>query len=181
MSRSPLYHISFYPRPLVLGPVALFGNPIILPDIEKNNQTDDEVQPAACFVLREDEATPGTKTGRVPARVSKLSREVVVASTGPPARQRVRNIYVTLGSGTYVVMCAAFKVGMEGSFKVRYRDCFNIGVPNNRKLPSGIIQEHCEYVRSFRTLECKMFAYACRCSSACLMGQYTRYKLVGSL
>lgn len=87
------------------------------------NKTDDEVQPAACFVLREDEATSGAKPGRVPARVSKLSREVVVASTGPPARQRERNIYVTLGSGTYVVMCAAFMAGMEGSFKVRYRGC----------------------------------------------------------
>lgn len=83
------------------------------------HKTDDEVQPAACFVLREEESTPGTKPGKVPARVSKLSREVVVASTGPPARQRERNIYVTLGSGTYVVMCAAFMAGMEGSFKVR--------------------------------------------------------------
>lgn len=70
-------------------------------------------------MLREDEAATGSKPGRVPARVEKLSREVVVASTGPPARQRERNIYVTLGSGTYVVMCAAFMAGMEGSFKVR--------------------------------------------------------------
>lgn len=81
-------------------------------------KTDDEVQPAACFVLREDEATSGTKPGKIPGRVSKLSREVVVASTGPPARERERNIYVTLGSGTYVLMCAAFMAGMEGSFKV---------------------------------------------------------------
>ncbi|CAM9940387.1 unnamed protein product, partial [Hapterophycus canaliculatus] len=60
-----------------------------------------------------------TKPGRAPDRVRKLSREVVVASTGPPARQRERNIYVTLGSGTYVVMCATFMACMEGSFKVR--------------------------------------------------------------
>ncbi|CAM9325405.1 unnamed protein product, partial [Ectocarpus sp. 12 AP-2014] len=80
-------------------------------------QTDDEVQPAACFVLREDEATPSTQPKRFPARVSRLSKEVVAASTGPPARQRERNIYVTLASGTYVVMCAAFLAGMEGSFK----------------------------------------------------------------
>lgn len=54
-----------------------------------------------------------------------------MASTGPPARQRERNIYVTLGSGTYVVMCAAFMAGMEGSFKVRYRECADIREPMN--------------------------------------------------
>ncbi|CAN0068307.1 unnamed protein product, partial [Laminaria digitata] len=51
-------------------------------------------------------------------RVSHLSREAVVASTGAPARERERSIYATLGSGTYVLMCAAFMAGMEGSFKV---------------------------------------------------------------
>lgn len=56
--------------------------------------------------------------GQVPARVSLLSRETIVASTGSPVRERERNIYATLSAGTYVVMCAAFMAGMEGSFKV---------------------------------------------------------------
>lgn len=86
-------------------------------------QTDDEPQPAACFVLKgtEETTTPGKKQnqqGGIPARVSQLTREAVVASTGPPARERERCIYATLGSGTYVLMCAAFMAGMEGSFKV---------------------------------------------------------------
>lgn len=113
----PAYPTTFYPYPLTLGPFTP-GNPNTISGIEKNNKTDDEVQPAACFVLREGEATSGAKPGRIPVRVSKLSREIVVACTGPPVRQRERNIYVTLGSGTYVVMCAAFMAGMEGSFKV---------------------------------------------------------------
>lgn len=80
-------------------------------------QTDEELQPAACFVVR-DKRTAG-KPGGVPARVAQLSREVVVAGTGPPVREREIHIYATLGSGTYVLMCATFMAGMEGSFKVR--------------------------------------------------------------
>ncbi|CAM9665135.1 unnamed protein product, partial [Sphacelaria rigidula] len=55
----------------------------------------------------------------LPARVTELTRENVVAGTGSPVRERERSIYVTLGSGAYVVMCATFMAGMEGSFKVR--------------------------------------------------------------
>lgn len=74
------------------------------------------MQPAACFVFREDRPRHGLADA--PRRVSKLSQEILVASTGPPIRERERNIYVTLGAGDYVVMCAAFMAGMEGSFKV---------------------------------------------------------------
>lgn len=80
-------------------------------------KTDNELQPAACFVIKADRSSGGP--GGMPARVTQLSRDTIVASTGPPARERERSIYVTLGSGTYVLMCAAFMAGMEGSFKVR--------------------------------------------------------------
>lgn len=91
-------------------------SPLCFPTIV---QTDDELQFAACFVVREDPAVAlSRRRGAPPAKVSKLTREIVVASTGSPARERERSIYVTLGSGTYVVMCATFLAGMEGSFKV---------------------------------------------------------------
>lgn len=70
--------------------------------------------------MREDPAVASPRRrGVPPARVAKLTRESVAASTGSPVRERERSIYVTLGSGTYVVMCAAYMAGMEGSFKVR--------------------------------------------------------------
>ena len=79
-------------------------------------QTDEEVQPAFCLVFKQDRTRGRPRCE--PRRVSKLSREVLIASSGPPVRARERNVYVTLETGVYVVMCAAFMAGVEGSFKV---------------------------------------------------------------
>lgn len=66
-----------------------------------------------------DVSAPGRGRRGAPKRVTELTSENVAASTGCLTRARERSMYVTLGSGTYVVMCATFLAGMEGSFKVR--------------------------------------------------------------
>ncbi|CAM9215817.1 unnamed protein product, partial [Discosporangium mesarthrocarpum] len=73
-------------------------------------QTDQEVLPASCFIIKPDD-------GASPGRQERLTRENVVASSGQPVRERERHLYASLRPGRYVVMCAAYFAGMEGSFK----------------------------------------------------------------
>lgn len=61
-------------------------------------------------------------------RVKQLTRDNVVAHSGAPVRQREVRVHCTeLPARTYTVLVAAYKKGMEGSFRVRVQSNYPVG------------------------------------------------------
>ena len=81
-------------------------------------QLDVELQPAACYIISSDGESGDESAGKLGRRISRLSKDVIMASTGQPRSQRVQRIHCSLKSGEYVIMAATLMAGMEGSFNI---------------------------------------------------------------
>jgi len=77
----------------------------------------------------------------LPMRLQKLEREDIVASCSEVAREKVRNLYVTLTPGLYMVLVGTYVGGLEGNFSIKllsnYRTHFEPLWPPRWMLKSG--------------------------------------------